>query len=260
MKRRLSLAAAIAILGATMAPGAAIAHTESDLVAVPAGAEATLELKPTHGCGGSPTVAVAIRAPLEGATAVAVAGWTATATADGQGNTVLEWSGGSLPADQTGEFPVTFTAPDTPGELLIFPSIQTCENGQELSWISGDPEADYPAPRLLVLPAGSDPATSIDEVPADAPGRDQLVEIVDVDGPGASTTTTPEDEAGTSTTASPATTSAPDPSSDDTPVAPADDVDDTDDDSSNLPLVVGGVIVLAGVVIGIIVAVRRARS
>lgn len=186
----------------------ASAHTETDLVAIPAGAVATVTLRPTHGCDGSPTVEVAIRAPLADATAGDVAGWTAAVTPDGQGNTVLEWTGGPLPADQDGAFPVTFTAPDTAGELLVFPAVQVCENGEELSWIDGDPDAEYPAPRLLVLPAGSEPAASIDDVAPDAPGRDQLATVIDVDNPAVTTSTTTAPTAGTddATTATTATT------------------------------------------------------
>jgi MYXO-CTERM domain-containing protein len=126
---------------------------------------------------------------MEGALPEAVEGWVATATPDGAGNTVLEWTGGLLPADQDGAFPVTFMAPDTPGELLTFPAIQVCESGEELAWISGDPQDEFPAPRVLVLPVGFVPAATIDDVPLDAPGRQQLVEIVDVDNPSAPTTT-----------------------------------------------------------------------
>ena len=90
---------------------------------------------------------------------------------------MLEWTGNVLPADEEGAFPVEFTAPDTPGVLLTFPAIQVCENGEELAWISGDPADEYPAPRVLVLPAGSEPATTIDDVALDAPGRDQLVAV-----------------------------------------------------------------------------------
>ena len=88
------------------------------------------------------------------------------------------------PPTRTGAFPVEFTAPDTPGVLLTFPAIQVCENGEELAWISGDPADQYPAPRVLVLAAGlragGDASTTC---PLDAPGRDQLVAVVDVDNP-----------------------------------------------------------------------------
>jgi uncharacterized protein YcnI len=159
------------------------AHTDSDLVAVPAGSEATVTLKPTHGCGVSPTVEVRVRAPLEGAEAVAVDGWTETAEPDDEGNTILTWTGGMLPHDEQGEFPVTFAVPDDVGELLTFPAIQTCANGDELAWIDGDPDAEFPAPRLLILDADAEPAESIDDVPADAPGRDLLTEVLDLDNP-----------------------------------------------------------------------------
>lgn len=181
MSKRSVLVAAVLLAVGLAAP--ASAHTESDVVAVPAGQEATVSLKPTHGCGESPTTEVAVRAPVEGAKAKDVAGWTATATDDGQGNTVLEWTGGVLPVDQTGSFPVIFTAPDQPGLLMLFPSVQTCEDGSELSWISGDPADEFPAPRVLVLPADQEAAGSVDEVDPDAPGRDQLTDIVDVDNP-----------------------------------------------------------------------------
>jgi uncharacterized protein YcnI len=162
--------------------GRSFAHTDTDVVGVPAGSEATVALRPTHGCGDSPTVTVRIRAPLEGARAVPVDGWQETATSDGAGNTVLEWTGGILPADVTGAFAVSFAAPDDPGRLLVFPAVQRCEDGEELAWINGDPTAQYPAPRVLVLPAGAAAAATIDDVPPDAPGRDQLVTIVDLDG------------------------------------------------------------------------------
>lgn len=246
-----SLATAALLLNA---PGAG-AHTDAGLVAVPAGEEAVLELKPTHGCGDSPTVEVAIQAPVAGAEAQPVDGWTATSTDGGDGTTVLEWKGGSLPADQTGAFPVRFTAPDTPGELLLFPSIQVCANGEELAWISGDPSSETPAPRLLVLPAGSAPAASIDDVPTDAPGRDQLEAIVDVDNPAQESTTTAPDETSTTTEAAPAdettTTTVAE------PAAPTAEADDEDDGSSAVPIVIGVLVVLALVGGGAAIALRK---
>jgi uncharacterized protein YcnI len=195
-------ATAALVLAAIVGLPAAVAHahTEPDLVAVPAGAGATITLQPTHGCAGSPTVEVVIRAPVEGATPGEVVGWVTSTEPDGSGNTILTWTGGRLPTDATGAFPVTFVAPDSVGELLLFPAIQICENGEELAWISGDPLSEYPAPRILVLPPDFEPATTIDDVPPDAPGRAQLQEVIDTDHPTATTTTT-----ATPTTTAPAT-------------------------------------------------------
>lgn len=239
------LIAAGVMLPATMAS----AHTETDLVAVAAGSEATISLKPTHGCDGSPTVEVAIQAPVAGAVAGEVDGWTATSTAKGD-KTVLEWKGGSLPDDAHGKFPVTFTVPDTVGELMLFPSVQVCENGEELNWISGNPEADNPAPRLLVLAAGSKSAASIDEVPADAAGRDLLTAVVDTDQ---STTTEPpattEAPANQSSTTGATGTSG---TSKDDVTAQASAKDDAQDEDDGSPwvVIVIAVVLLAGAATG----------
>lgn len=179
--------AATAILASAAPVSVALAHTDTDVVAVPAGAEAAVTFRPQHGCGDSPTIAVAVRAPVADAVAEDVEGWTASSTPDGEGRTVLEWTGGVLPTDEAGAFPVEFLAPDTVGTLLTFPAVQTCENGEELAWISGNPADEYPAPRLLILAPGSEPAATVDDVPLDAPGRDQLTAIVDVDNPGSTT-------------------------------------------------------------------------
>jgi uncharacterized protein YcnI len=257
MRLRVASVLTAAAAAATFAwPSPAGAHTDTDLVAVAAGESATLTLKPTHGCDGSPTVEVAIQAPVGGATAGEVEGWTATTTVDEAADrTVLEWTGGSLPADAEGAFPVEFTVPDAVGELLVFPAVQVCEDGEELAWIDGDPEGEYPAPRILVLPAGTPAAASIDDVPPDAPGRDQLSAIVDVDNPASETTvaeTTPE---------SSEESSAPETSADDTSTTGADDVaaepisvdedeaeDDGDDGSSAglLAAIAVAVVVVAG--------------
>jgi uncharacterized protein YcnI len=171
--------AAIVLCGAPLLASAASAHADADVVAVASGEEATINFRPNHGCDDSPTTEVAVRVPAEGATGGDVDGWKSSAEGDGNGNTIVEWTGGSLPADATGAFPVTFTVPMRVGELLVFPAVQTCANGEELGWLNGDPDSDNPAPRLLILPAGSAAATSIDEVSADAPGRELLTAVVD---------------------------------------------------------------------------------
>ena len=255
--------AAVATL-ALLAPSPAAAHTEAELVAVPAGSETTLSLRPMHGCDGSPTVEVAIQAPVEGATAGAVEGWTATAEADGRGNTVLEWTGGSLPDEEHGAFPVTFTAPDEVGELLLFPSVQVCENGEELSWIDGDPASDYPAPRVLVLAAGSEPATSIDDVPPDAPGRDQLTAIVDVDNPSGSTSAPAPSTETTAADGGADSTGATDPTDATVGIEPVtadgsavDEAENEDDSAVPVVPIVIALVVVAAVIGAVVVRGRR---
>lgn len=181
--RPLVAAAAVSVVSCTVGAGRVSAHTESDFVAVPAGSETTLTLRPTHGCGESPTVEVRIRAPFEDAIAEPVEGWTEHAEPDDEGNTIVSWTGGELPPDEAGAFPITFRVPDEVGELLVFPAIQHCANDEELAWIDGDPESEYPAPRILVLDADAEPAASLEDVAEDAPGRDQLTAILDLDNP-----------------------------------------------------------------------------
>lgn len=220
------------------------AHTDSDFIAVPAGDAATVTFQPTHGCGESPTAQVFVRAPVEGAVAGDVPGWAATASDDGQGGTVLEWTGGSLPSEETGEFPVTFTAPESPGELLTFPAVQVCENDEELAWISGDPEADFPTPRLLILPPGMQAASTLDDIPAGTLGRDQLTEIIDVDNP-------VQEEPSVTTTDEAASPSAPDTDE------PVETTTETQDGSSTNASVIAIVVLVAVAAASVVAGVRR---
>jgi uncharacterized protein YcnI len=232
----------MATVAVLMLSGAiASAHTEPDVIAIAAGGDATVVQKPNHGCGDSPSTTVSTRVPVSGARGGQVNGWVVTQSEDGEGRTVIDWTGGSLPSDQTGAFPIEFTAPATPGTILTFPFVQECANGEDLAWIDGDPAGEYPAPRLLILPPGSEAATTIDDVPVGVPGRDQLVAILDVDGVASSTTSTTAPESST-TVSSVARDKAAD-----------------EDESSSLPLVVGGAGLVA-VVISAMAWRRRANG
>lgn len=239
--RILLASTALTVSAAVALPTTASAHADADVVAVAAGEKATVNFRPNHGCGESPTTEVAVRVPVTGATGGDVEGWTWTSEDDGKGNTVVEWTGGSLPTDVTGAFPVTFTVPDKVGELLLFPAVQTCENGEDWSWLNGDPESDNPVPRLLILAPGSEEAVSIDEVPQDAVGRELLTAVVDTEpttttAPPAETTTT---EPGSETTEATTTTTEQD--------AATPDADDSSGASSAIAWVlVGGVAVIVG--------------
>ncbi len=80
---------------------------------------------------------------------------------------MITWTGGPQPHDQPLDVPVEMTFPDTPGATLLFPLVQTCEQG-ETRWV--DPPN----------PDGSEP-----EDPA------PLVELTASAGGGASTTASP---------------------------------------------------------------------
>ncbi len=217
---RWPIPAIVGVLAVTLPVSEVSAHTETDYVAVPAGSTVTVTFAPEHGCGDSPTIELRVQAPVEGAFAHEVGGWTSSATPDGAGHTVLRWDGGSTPADEEGAFPVEFTVPDAVGSLLAFPTVQRCDNGEELAWIGTAPGDELPAPQLLVLAAGSAPAATIDEVPAGVPGRDLLAALLGAESgdeaaappPPAGATSTTLPAAATvapGTTAAPSSTAAP---------------------------------------------------
>lgn len=61
----------------------------------------------------------------------------------------VTWTGGRIRPGEFEEFGVSFRVPETPGEDLVFPSIQTYSNGEVVRWV-GDPESESPAPIVSV--------------------------------------------------------------------------------------------------------------
>jgi uncharacterized protein YcnI len=130
------------------------AHIEPTVEEAPAGGELTFALVVPHGCeDDSDTVKLEVQMP-EGveATPQFLPGWEATV--DDAGPVVVTWEGGPLPHDQFMEFGLSVGLPDTPGETVLFPTIQTCESGAEVSWIEETPEGgeepDHPAPAIAL--------------------------------------------------------------------------------------------------------------
>jgi len=103
-----------------------------------------------HGCSGSPTTALQIEMPasLRQLRPDAKPGWTATVETK-PGIQVIRWTGGSLPADQSGDFVVTLQLPPTEGRLL-FPTTQICAAGEEHWSEQPGAGAKKPAPLLMV--------------------------------------------------------------------------------------------------------------
>jgi len=73
----------------------------------------------------------------------------------------VTWSGGTITPDEFMEFGVSFRVPETPGEQLVFPAIQTYQGGEVVEWIGAE-DSDTPAPLVTI----TEPAAEEEEEPA----------------------------------------------------------------------------------------------
>jgi uncharacterized protein len=60
---------------------------------------------------------------------------------------------GTIPPGAFQDFPISVQVPDTAGQTLWFPALQTYSNGQVVRWITKDESADEPAPHVDVTAA-----------------------------------------------------------------------------------------------------------
>lgn len=195
-----SAAAGVMIFGA----GIASAHVTVDPSTTAAGAYAVLAFSIPHGCDGSATTQVAIKIP-DGVTSVTPTvnpNWTiekkmetlATPIDDGHGGQVTErvdqvvyTAVTPLPADMRDVFELSVKLPDTAGERLVFPAVQTCEVG-ETAWIEtaadGQPEPDHPAPFVTLTAAtagghgGGVAAEAADAMPSESVAAERGTSVV----------------------------------------------------------------------------------
>jgi uncharacterized protein YcnI len=148
--RRASLLVAAA-LGLLLAPEAS-AHAEITPSRVPANGVSTFVLS-VAGEEASPTVRIAVQLPagMEEVEPANARGWQAN-----RAGRVITWTGGSIQQGDEGTFEVTARFPNTPGERLAFPTVQTYGNGTVVRWI-GAPSSDTPAPTILLTVATQPP-------------------------------------------------------------------------------------------------------
>jgi uncharacterized protein YcnI len=172
-----ALPAATAAIAVSLAAPAS-AHVTATPSTAAAGAYTVVTFSVGHGCEGSPTTRIEIQVPES----VLVVTPTRNPyyevekrmvdledpVADAHGNEVTERVGSivytadtPLPEGQRDTFELSLQLPDTEGETLTFPTVQTCEEG-ETGWVEvpaegQDPdELDSPAPSFEILPAGED--------------------------------------------------------------------------------------------------------
>ncbi|MBC9954476.1 YcnI family protein [Leucobacter sp. cx-42] len=168
-------AIALALGGAT----AASAHVGATTDTNEAGSYTVVSVSVPHGCDVSPTTKVALKIPagINAVTPTRNAFYTVekvmealdTPLTDSHGNEVTErvaevvyTATTPLPADQRDVFELSLQLPeDAAGEVLYFPTVQTCAEG-ESAWVQipadgQDPhELELPAPSFEVVAASAD--------------------------------------------------------------------------------------------------------
>ncbi len=156
----------------------ASAHVGATVSDASAGAFTVATFSVPHGCEDSPTTSIEIQVPesVLSVTPTRNPYYEVEATieqlddpvTDAHGNEVTERTSSivytaetPLPDGQRDTFELSFQVPDAEGELLSFPTIQTCEEG-ETAWtqVPADgqdaDELETPAPSFTILPASGD--------------------------------------------------------------------------------------------------------
>ncbi|KZM34646.1 YcnI family copper-binding membrane protein [Oerskovia enterophila] len=191
MKRPLQLLTVAAATTTLLALGAsgASAHVSVDPDTTTAGSYALLTFGVPHGCGESATTKVSIQIPepITSVTPTVNPGWDvekvmvtlATPIDDGHGGQLTERVGeivytarSPLPDGYRDALVLSTKLPDTVGETLVFPTVQTCQEG-ESAWVQvaaegEDPhDLDLPAPVLTVTAAKDEAAHGETETVSD---------------------------------------------------------------------------------------------
>lgn len=191
-RRRLIVAALVAITAGLAVAGPVFAHIDPDPTEAQAGSEQSVGFTVQHGCEGSPTVQLDMRLPDGTANPVPEppSGWTGRVDAN-----VVTFQGGPLPDDQELTFRVRITLPPTPDTTIYFPFVQRCEVG-EIRWIeiptdgSGS-ELDEPAPGMqLVGPVATTLPAPTTSTPPTTTAATTTVAVA-VSAPATSTTIAP---------------------------------------------------------------------
>lgn len=174
--RRIVASGALGLGAVLVTASAASAHVTVSPDTDDAGAYSLLTFSVPHGCGASPTAEVAIQIPegVTGVTPTILAGWDVEKVTetldepldDGHGGQITERvaevvysTNDPLPDGFRGAFEVSVKLPDTPGETLFFPALQTCVQG-ESAWVQipsdgQDPhDLELPAPAVQLVASG----------------------------------------------------------------------------------------------------------
>ena len=171
--RRLFVAGATVAAASLALAAPAGAHVGPDKTEVAAGSYVDVAMGVPHGCDGSPTTKIEIQIPKEltDVTPLVVPGWKGSVTTEKldppvkaeDGDEITErdatvtWTaepGNELADHWKVSFGLSFKVPDAEGTALVFPTIQTCQQGTS-EWIEptveGEEEPEHPAPTVMIV-------------------------------------------------------------------------------------------------------------
>lgn len=159
-------------LATVLVPSAVLAHVTLEQQQAPIGTPYKVVLRVPHGCGDSATIRLSVHIP-EGVIAIKPMmkpGWQIATTRGSYSQTYsffhgakftegvkeVTWSGGKLPDAFYDEFVLSaFIAGElSPGQMLYFPVVQQCEQGEH-RWVeipSPNKHANEPAPSVVLIP------------------------------------------------------------------------------------------------------------
>ena len=152
--RRIASAAALcaALVAASVMTAAPVsAHVIAETATAPAGSYTVVTFSLLHGCEDSPTTSVTIELPEDilAVTPTAQWNWTISETvvpATVEGTSITERTSAitfdaetPLPSGQRATFDLWLGMPDgEPGDVVLFPAYQTCEDGTTQDWIGDE--------------------------------------------------------------------------------------------------------------------------
>jgi periplasmic copper chaperone A len=205
MKRTIALSSAAlgaGVLLALAAPLSASAHVGVSASSTAAGSYSVLTFSVGHGCDGSPTQQIAITIPdgIDAVTPTVNPNWTISKVTEPLDEPIAEDDGDSitdrvsqvvytattpLAADQRDTFELSLALVGEEGDVLEFPTLQTCEVG-ETNWVG----EEVPAVTLTAAIEGDDhhggaaEADHADAAHDEAPaaGDDVLARILGIAG------------------------------------------------------------------------------
>jgi periplasmic copper chaperone A len=169
MKRTIALSSAAlsaGVLLALAAPLSASAHVSVSASSTAAGSYSVLTFSVGHGCDGSPTQQIAITIPdgIDAVTPTVNPNWTISKVTEPLDEPIAEEDGDEitdrvsqvvytattpLAADQRDTFALSLALVGEEGDVLEFPTLQTCEVG-ETNWVG----EEVPAVTLTAAVAG----------------------------------------------------------------------------------------------------------